>query len=277
MRLGIAIALKHNSPEEWAQKHYDLGLKSVVFPLDYTAPENKIDAYAKACRNYDLTIAEAGAWRNVMTSDPVQRKENIRYCQEQLRLAEYLRANCCVNITGSAGEQWDGGYKGNYDPDFVERMIDSIREIVDAVNPEHTFYTPEPMPWMLPDSPESYLELLHKVNRNTVAVHLDIVNMINCPERYLFNEAFTDRCFELLGSRIRSCHIKDTVMAPNLTCCLTEVPCGAGGYNIRHCLKRIDECNPEMPVIIEHLSEEQEYLKAIYYLNELLGKESENG
>ncbi len=265
MRLGTAAALRHSSPEEWAEKHHNLGLRAVVFPLPHTAEEKRIDAYAKACQDYDLTIAEVGAWRNVMTSDPVQRKENITYCQEQLRLAEHLKAKCCVNITGSAGEQWDGGYKGNYDPDFILRMIDSIREIVDAVNPVHTFYTLEPMPWMLPDSPESYVELMEKVNRDSVAVHLDTINMINSPERYLFNEQFTDKCFELLGDKIKSCHVKDTLMAPTLTCLLKEAPCGEGGYNIGHYLKRIDELDPEMPVIIEHLSGEDQYLKAIEY------------
>ncbi len=42
-------------------------------------------------------------------------------------------------------------------------------------------------------------------------------------------------------------------MAPNLTCSLTETPCGSVGYNLRHYLEQINGCDPEMPVIIEHL------------------------
>ncbi len=266
MRLGIAATLSHSSPDEWAQKHHDLGLRAVVFPLDHTAPDSRIDAYVRACHDYDLTIAEVGAWCNLMCADPVQRARNMERCQHQLAMADYIRAKCVVNITGSAGEQWDGGYRENYAPDFVARMVESIQEIVDAVKPQNTFYTLEPMPWMIPDSPENYLDLLEKVDRSSVAVHMDVINMINCPERYLFNEAFTDRCFELLGSRIKSCHVKDTAMAPTLTCLLKEAPCGAGGYNIRHYLELCDRCSPDMPVIIEHLSAESEYLEAVRYI-----------
>ncbi len=58
-------------------------------------------------------------------------------------------------------------------------------------------------------------------------------------------------------------------MAPNLTCSLTETPCGSVGYNLRHYLEQINGCDPEMPVIIEHLGSESEYLKAVCCLKNL--------
>lgn len=63
--------------------------------------------------------------------------------------------------------------------------------------------------------------------------------------------------------------MKDTIMAPNLTCSLTETPCGSVGYNLRHYLEQINGCDPEMPVIIEHLGSESEYLKAVCCLKNL--------
>lgn len=270
MRLGIAMALKHDTPQEWAEKHHRLGLRAVVFPLNHTAPEKQIDAYAGACRDYGLTIAEVGVWKNPMSPDPAERKKNIEYCKNQLRLADRIGANCCVNITGSAGEQWDGGYLRNYDPSFQDSVVETIREIVDGVRPERTFYTLEPMPWMLPYSPENYLELLRKIDRKTVAVHLDAVNMISSPEKYFFNGNFLETCFRLLGPQIKSCHVKDVRLEPFLTFNLKETFCGNGNLDIRKYAELAHRCDPEMPFLIEHLHTEEEYLAAIRYVQSII-------
>jgi hypothetical protein len=57
----------------------------------------------------------------------------------------------------------------------------TVREIVDAVEPQRTFYSLEPMPWSPPDSPDSYLELIGAVERRQFGVHLDPVNLVNSP------------------------------------------------------------------------------------------------
>ena len=60
MYLGVSSALSHTSPEDWAAKHRALGLKTVVFPVDFNAGEGKINAYKKAADDAGLTIAEVG-------------------------------------------------------------------------------------------------------------------------------------------------------------------------------------------------------------------------
>ena len=269
MRLGISKKLAADSPQEWAAKYEALGLKAVNFPLKYDAPDKDIDAYVRACADHDLVIAEVGAWKNVMSFDPVQRAENIQYCKRRLELAEYVGARCAVNITGSAGEVWDGAHRGNYDPDFQQRMVETIQEIVDAVKPTRTFYTVEPMPWMVPDSPESYLELMKKVDRPGFAVHMDAVNMISDPKKLLFCREFIDHCFDLLGPYIKSCHIKDVALDTKLTVRMPETPCGTGKFELLHYMELADSLSPDMPVIIEHLNEEEAYLAAVTYLQEL--------
>ncbi len=65
---------------------------------------------------------------------------------------------------------------------------------------------------MHPFSPKDYFQMIEDIERDRFAVHMDIVNMINTPEKYLFNKEFTDKAFEMLGKYIKSCHIKDVVM-----------------------------------------------------------------
>ena len=60
MYLGISSSLAHTSPEDWAAKHKALGLKTVNFPVDCRAGEEKIMAYKKAADAAGLTIAEVG-------------------------------------------------------------------------------------------------------------------------------------------------------------------------------------------------------------------------
>ncbi|MDD6915693.1 MAG: sugar phosphate isomerase/epimerase [Eubacteriales bacterium] len=272
MKLGIAMNLSNTSPEEWAEKHKALGLSAVVFPCGYYDDHSKIDAYVKACKDFGLTIAEVGAWKNLLALDKEERKQNFDYCKKQLELAEYIGASCCVNISGAKGEVWDGGYKENYSDKTYCEIIETVQRLIDAVNPKKTFYTLEPMPWMHPDSPEDYLKMIKDINRKAFGVHLDIVNMINTPQKYLFNEQFTSDAISLLGGYIKSCHIKDVLLENHLTVSLKEVPCGEGGFNLKNYIEKIDKLDANMPVVIEHLAVEEEYIKAIKYINELKGE-----
>ena len=64
-------------------------------------------------------------------------------------------------------------------------IVQTVREIIDAVKPVRTFYTLETMPWMYPDSAHSYLELIRAIDRERFAVHLDVVNLVCSPQRLL--------------------------------------------------------------------------------------------
>jgi len=269
MRLGIAAQLFHTSPEEWGKKHAALGLKSVVFPCTYKDDISRIDAYVNACKAFDLQIAEVGSWCNVMSLDPVEQAENISRCIHQLELAEYIGADCCVNISGALGEIWDGPYAANFSPAAYDKVVENTRRILDAVNPQYTFYTLEPMPWMYPHTPENYLQLIQDIDRKGFGVHMDMVNMINSPEKYLFNAEYTQKAFALLGSHIKSCHIKDVALSSHLTVQLKEVPCGEGGFDLKNYITLIDQLSLEMTVIIEHLDKTELYLKTIDYLSKL--------
>ena len=270
MRLGIAAALAHTTPEEWAEKQKSLGCRAVVFPVDSNEPESKITAYKEAAEKADLMIAEVGIWRNVMCQDPEERKRNLDYSVEQLRLADYVGAKCAVNIAGAFGPRWDGPYKENLTAQSRRKTIDSIRWIIDQANVKNTYFTLEPMPWMIPTGPEDYLKIIDEVERDHFAVHMDIINMINSAERYFNAEQFVDHCADMLGNRIRSCHIKDVHLSEILTFRLEECAPGRGEFPLRHYVTKMLEIDPDMPVILEHLSTDEEYISLLGYLKNLL-------
>ena len=274
MYLGISSSLEHSSPFEWAEKQRALGLRSVVFPVDYTAGEETVEAYRKSAEKAGLVIAEVGVWRNTLAGDPSEREKWTEYAIGQLKMADRIGARCCVNVVGTPyGPRWDGGYRGNFSNELWNLAVDKIREIIDAVNPARTKFSVETMPWMIPSGPDEYLQLLADVSRSGFGVHLDVVNMINNPERYFFNDRFLDECFGKLKGGILSCHLKDVVLRDEYTFQLMECACGEGTLDINRYISLASEEDPQMPMIIEHLDSDSEYVRSVEYVLEQLSNQ----
>ena len=270
MRLGTSSPLAHTSPEEWAENQLRLGCRTVVFPVQSNEPEQRILAYKDAAEKAGLTIAEVGIWRNALAADPEERKANTDYCVEQLRLADFLKARCAVNVAGAFGPVWDGGYRENFTKEAWEQTVSMVRTIIDRADVKNTFFTLEPMPWMVPTGPKEYLKILDAVDRDRFAVHMDIINMISSAERYFHPEEFVDECAELLGKRIRSCHIKDVHLDSRYTLRLEECGPGDGEFPLRHYAEKMSEIDPDMPVILEHLHSDEDYIRFMGYLRKEL-------
>ncbi len=272
MYLGVSSSLSHTSPEDWAAKHRALGLKTVVFPMDCNAGEEKIDAYKKAADEAGLTIAEVGIWRNTLAKDLDERKRMIDYAVGQLKMADRIGARCCVNVVGTPyGPRWDGGYRQNFSDELWDMAIRMIQEIIDRASPSKTKFSIESMPWMIPSSPDEYLCMIEKVNRPAFGAHLDVVNMITSPDRYFYNDRFLEECFSKLKGMICSCHLKDINLKQEYTFQLEECACGKGTLDIELFAKLATAEDPQMPMIIEHLTSDEEYIESVEYVKKRLG------
>jgi sugar phosphate isomerase/epimerase len=268
MRIGGGIERPYSNPEEWYSLVKELGYRAVLAPIDHHSGSEERQAYLQCAREHDLVIGEVGVWKNSLSTDDDERKTAMEFCKKQLELAEELGANCCVNITGSRGEVWDGFNKDNYSKDTYALIVDSVREIIDSVKPKRTFYTVEPMPWMIPDSPDEYLQLIKDVDRKAFGVHLDFVNMVNCPRRYLFCDEFIEECFTKLGPYIRSIHGKDVIMENAYTTLIRETMPGKGIVNYRKVARLCESLGPDTTLFVEHLPDFESYRKAAAYVRE---------
>nr|MCR5127997.1 sugar phosphate isomerase/epimerase [Lachnospiraceae bacterium] len=161
-------------------------------------------------------------------------------------------------------------YRENYTQEAWKQTVAMVREIIDRADVKNTYFSLEPMPWMIPTGPKEYRKLLELVERDRFAVHMDIINMINSADRYFHPEEFTDECAELLGSRIRSCHIKDVHLDSRYTLRLEECGPGDGEFPLRHYVSAMHAIDPDMPVILEHLQTDEEYRKYLGYLRQEL-------
>ena len=266
MRLGGPILEGYENAKEWAQLVIKANYTATLCPVDASASDLMIASYEYEAKKNNITIAEVGVWNNPITSDYEKRNQAIEFCKKQLALSEQIGALCCVNIAGSRGEKWDGPHQDNFNKDTFALIVDTVREIIDSVKPSRTFYTLEPMPWIFPDSPKSYLELIKAIDRKAFAVHLDPVNMITSPKLYLNNSKFLQECFRLLGPYIKSCHAKDIVMDDVFVTHISEAAPGHGILDYKTYITEINKLNPDIPLIIEHLTTKEEYESATHYI-----------
>jgi sugar phosphate isomerase/epimerase len=246
------------------------GFRAAAFPLDYKAPAGEIDKLTRALKAADILIAEVGAWNNnPLSPDKDEKRRSLEAVKKQLELAEYIGAQCCVNVAGGHSPRWDGPAADAFSPEVFNEVVETVQEIIDAVNPKRTGYALETMPWMIPHSPDSYAELIKAVNRPAFVGHLDVVNLINSPERYYHNAALTRRCFDTFGSSIRSIHVKDIILGTRLTVHLDECLVGRGGCDLRCLLEHAARLPPDTPLLVEHLANQEEYKDSVAYLNKL--------
>lgn len=271
MRLGGSVPINITSAEEWISKAADIGYRSITWPIGADSDSATVKEFKRAADKYDITVAEVGAWYNPLSPNDSKRSENIAAITKCLAAAEEIGANCCVNIAGARGEIWDSCYAENYASDTYALIVDTVRGIIDAVKPERTFYTLESMPWMFPDSIESYQRLIRDIDRTAFAVHLDFVNMMNTPKKIMLASEFVEECLRTLGKDIKSVHIKDVKIDPyKMPCHISECSPGEGILNYAEILGLLDKILPQdTPVLLEHMTTVDEYRKAYNHLKNI--------
>jgi len=261
IRLGGPIFLKSDDPRELAREHRRLGYSAAYCPNGNPAEIKK----AFAAEN--VVIAEVGAWRNMLDPDPVKRRDNMAYVAQRLQLAEEVGALTCVDIAGSYNpDLWYGPNPKNLSKEFFDATVENVRELIDEVKPIATKFSIEMMPWSLPDGPDSYVKLIHAVDRKAFGVHLDVCNVINSPDRFYRNAEVITECFQRLRPWILSCHAKDLAWETKneYNVHFQETVPGRGQVDYATYLRELTTVNA--PLMLEHLKTAEDYTEARAYL-----------
>ena len=266
MRLGATIYTKYADPDQWVAVLKERGYRAAYAPVGLDAWAEEATAYRNAAERERIVIAEVGAWSNPLSSDPAVRAEALAKCKKALDLADRLGARCCVNIAGSRGAKWDGPDPRDLTGETFEMIVAMVREIIDEVKPKRTWYTLETMPWMYPDSTDSYLKLLRAIDRKAFAVHFDPVNMVSSPQLYFRSGDLIRDFIARLGPHIKSCHVKDIILRDQLTTHLDEVRPGLGKLDYPALFASLGALDADLPVMIEHLPNAEEVDLAAAYI-----------
>jgi sugar phosphate isomerase/epimerase len=270
VRLGGPIFIKSDDPRELAREHRRLGYSAAYCPDAKATDTDKIRAIRDGFAAENVVVAEVGAWKNMLDPDEAVRKANLDYVTERLALADSVGARCCVDIAGSYNPKiWYGMDAKNLSSQFFDATVENCRHIIDAIRPTRTRFTIEMMPWALPDGPDSYLSLIKAVDRPAFAVHLDVCNVINNPERFYNNKAVIEDCFRKLGKWVASCHAKDLAWIPEYNVHFAEVIPGRGVIDYSAYLRELSMLAVDAPLMLEHLKNSAEYDEGRAYIQKV--------
>jgi sugar phosphate isomerase/epimerase len=267
VRLGGPIFLKSDDPVELAKEHRRLGYSAAYCPTVRLEDGDRIRAIKSAYAAENVVIAEVGAWRNMLDPDPQKRADNLKYVTDRLALAEAVEARCCVDIAGSYNPAvWYGAHPRNLSKEFFDATVENCRKVIDAVKPKQTTFSIEMMGWSLPDGPDSYARLIKAIDRPSFAVHMDVCNGINSPQRFYDNARFITECFTKLGKWIVSCHAKDLAWLPEYNIHFKEVIPGKGELDYATYLRELAKLPIDAPLMLEHLQNADEYTEGRNYI-----------
>lgn len=273
VRLGGPVFGAPQDPEGLALAHRAAGYRAAYCPDIALNDKDRIRDIAAAFKKHDVVIAEVGRWCNLMDADPVKQAANLAAVTEGLALAEAVGARCCVDIAGSYNTtSWFGPHPDNFSQRFFDAAVENARKIIDAVKPKRAKFGYEMMGWSLPDSADNYLKLIKAVDREAFGVHLDPCNAVNSPEKYYGVTALLNELFDKLGPWIVSCHAKDLTWDVEMNVHFREVCLGTGTLDYATYLKRLAVLPGDVPLMIEHMKDAEEYDKSRRHLFELGGQ-----
>jgi sugar phosphate isomerase/epimerase len=269
IRFGAPVfAVKSSAdPGDLAQEHKRLGYSAAYCPEVSLNDSARIAAIRDAFAKENIVIAEVGAWKNMLDPDDAKRTANLTYVTERMALAEAVGARNCVDIAGSYNPKvWYGPHKDNLSKKFFDATVENVRHVIDAVKPKRAKFSIEMMGWNLPDTPDSYLRLIKAIDRPAFAVHVDVCNIINSPEKFYNSTAVIEDCFHKLGPWIMSCHAKDLAWPPELNVHFVEVIPGRGEVDYKTYLRQLAKLASDAPLMMEHLKTAEEYDEGARYI-----------
>lgn len=273
---GESHGARASDPVALAKAHKAKGYRAAYAPRVALAETDRIREIRQAFEAEDIMIAEVGYWENLLDTEPAEREKTRRAMVDALALAEEMGARCAVDILGSYchGNGNSSHAAENFSDDAFDEAVEIARTTIDSVKPKSAFFAYEIFPFNVVDSPELIEKLLKAVDRRQFGVHLDLVNLINCPRAYWTSGNIMRDCIERFGARIVSAHAKDIEMRqPAISVILREVLVGAGNLDIAANLRELDKLTHEVPYLMEHLPDEKSYDLAAQHIRKVAAEE----
>jgi sugar phosphate isomerase/epimerase len=254
---GHGLPVGSEDPAAFARAHARFGYGAAYLPSTLTMADGRLLAqWEAAFQREDVVLAEIGIWRNLVTPEDRTHAANLSFAAEKLAVADAVGARCAVSYIGSlaAGAEYFQSVPANFGKEGFEAAVAACRDVIDAASPKRAKFSLEMMQYSVPDSIESYLELIRAVDRPAFAAHLDPVNLIMTPRVYWQNGALISQCFDRLGPFLASCHAKDVINVHHPASLeFAETPVGAGVLDYRTYLRELDRLPREVPLMLEHL------------------------
>jgi sugar phosphate isomerase/epimerase len=232
---------------------------SIFFQKPLEADPAAVQKLKSALVSADLEVAQANGWYEVLVHpDDHLRAEGVAGLQALTHIGRLLDAKTVYVRPGSlsATGAWYP-HPENHSPQVFERLVSSLRQAARAAAAEGMVLALEGHVLSLLDTPQRMRDVLEAVDSPALQFNTDPVNFIGTvkdaydPSRVL-NELVT-----LLGKYTAAAHLKDMAVQDKLVLHIDEVVIGEGTMDYGLLLRQMEQINPDLYGIIEHLPDEK--------------------
>ena len=206
-----------------------------------------------------LEAAQANGWYEVLVHPDEQRRaEGIRGLQALTRIGRLLDAKTVYVRPGSLSAQgaWYP-HPENYAPRTFERLVNSLRQAAQAAQAEAMVLALEGHVLSLLDTPQRMRDVIEAVDSPALRFNTDPVNFIGTVKDTYDPSRVLNELVAVLGQYTVAAHLKDMAVQDRLVLHIDEVVIGEGSMDYDRLLRQLDQINPDMYGIIEHLPDEK--------------------
>lgn len=238
------------------QRVRELGFSGIFTRFRANDPHTTSRATAQRVR--DLLDGEGvrlfqatGYWQNMVTPDEDARKEAARTVQAALRLAGWMGARGIDTGPGSmsANGPWFP-HPENWTASAERQLVKTLKECAHAAEDAGVYLSLESHQLVTLATPEITKAVLDEVNSPWVRCDYDSANWITLQTIYDTGTEVS-RHFDILGDYIVSAHAKDVWVEDKLTVHIQDGCAGKGLMDFKTLFRRIEDLNPDYPVISE--------------------------
>ncbi|MCA0453671.1 MAG: sugar phosphate isomerase/epimerase [Chloroflexi bacterium] len=266
MRIGMCGAFLPDNMDdltpETCKRVRDMGFSGIFTRFrandPHTTPREKAERVRKLLADENLRLYQVtGYWQNLVTPDETARAESVKTVQAALRLASWLGARGIDTGPGSmnpAGPWFPHPY--NWSAEARRQLVKSLKECAAAAEDTDVYLSMEGHQLVTLESAEVTNEVLAEVDSPRVTSDYDSANWITRGE--VFDTASAvNRHFDVLGSRIISCHAKDIWIENRLSVHLQDGCPGQGNMDFHNLFRRMEALSSDFPVIVEGATSEE--------------------
>lgn len=291
--VGIFTGYYPYTMEETIKRAKDHGMNCVQLDLEFKdidlsrgkITKEKANCVRDAFRDANLPIVAISAYTNLVHPDPAQREANINYVKEILAHARDFGTPYVVSETGTYNVESDWLYDPKNSTEEAYQEFKAIAlDLAKFAYDHDAVFLIENYVNNIVGSVEQTARLLQEINHPGLGLLMD-------PTNYFGDDNIDDvdptieRIFHVLDDKIRVAHAKDCKRATDTGekfgggsaehnsfrgAGAVELPAaGLGVLNYKLYLERLKKNHPNIPIIIEHLDEE-DIPRAKKYVDETL-------
>ncbi len=223
-------------------------------------------------RDANLPIIAVSAYTNFIHPDPVKRQENIDYLKMMIKYARDLGCPYVASETGTYNEEsdwvWD---ERNASPKVFDEAIAIIKDLAGYAYDNGATFIVENYVNNVVGSVEQVKRMFDEVGTKGLGLICDPTNYFD-EAHYADIDGTLNDIFDNLAPYMKIAHAKDISKAVDTSekhadidadashsfrgSGAIELPAaGLGNLNYELYVKRLAECHPNIPLIIEHLDE----------------------